>query len=239
MKDAYRDAFRIARDARRIVLALGIPLLILHALGCVEGRVADQRTPESAVRSLSKALGEKDFEQAYRLMSADYRRRVSLTEFKSLLEKNPDETVKTAVALSRIKGRARQRASVIYGESEQLHLIREKSKWRIADNIADFYDQSTPRAALRSFVRAMERQRYDVVLRMVPETDKEGITIDRMREAWSDEGREEMERMLSNLRESFDNPIEQVGQHATMPYGDRYRVQFIREHGVWKIEDPE
>ena len=42
----------------------------------------------------------------------------------------------------------------------------------IASNVVDFYDQSTPRAALRSFVRAMERERYDVVLRMVPNADR-------------------------------------------------------------------
>ena len=26
---------------------------------------------------------------------------------------------------------------------------------------------------------------------------------------------------------------------ATMPYGDRYEVRFLKEDGVWKIEDPD
>jgi hypothetical protein len=60
-----------------------------------------------------------------------------------------------------------------------------------------------------------------------------------MREAWTGEGREEVERLLSNLRNHVDNPIERVGDHATMPYGGRLRVQFIREEGAWKIVDPE
>jgi hypothetical protein len=212
--------------------------ILAAAAGC-GGSTVDQGSPESTVRAFAIALGEKKYEQAYELMSRSYRRRVSLAEFKSRLKQSPDEAVKTSLALSRTRGRADQRATLAYGESEQLNLVREKGKWRIADNVVDFYDQSTPRAALRTFVRAMERQRYDVVLRLVPNADKEGITIDRMREAWSGEGREEVERMLSNLRENLDNPLEQVGQHATMPYGDRYRVQFIREDGVWKIEDPE
>ena len=238
MKDSDQKPRRFRRTPPPPLPAL-IALLLLTVSGCVGSRVADQTTPESSVRALARALGEKRYEQAYRLMSSDYRRRFSLAEFRSLLQKNPDETLKTAVALSRIKGRADQRATVVYGDSERLHLVREKGRWRIADNVADYYDQSTPRAALRSFIRAMERQRYDVILRLIPEADKEGITIERMREAWSGEGREEVERMLSNLRENLDNPIEQIGKHATMPYGDRYRVQFIREDGVWKIEDPE
>lgn len=238
MMASRREAFGFARDTRWVLLALAAALLV-HCWACGGRGPADQRTPESTVRAFAVALGEKDYERAYGLMSRGYRRRVSLEQFKSQLERNPEETMKTSLALSRISGRADQRATLTYGESEELHLVREKGKWRIADNLADFYDQSTPRAALRSFVRAMERQRYDVVLRLVPNADKEGITIEGMREAWSGEGREEVERMLSNLRESLDNPVEQVGQHATMPYGDRYRVQFIREGGIWKIEDPE
>jgi hypothetical protein len=223
----------------RAVVAPSLAAAILVAAAGCGGGAVDRGNPESTVRAFAIALGEKEYEQAYDLMSLSYRRRVSLDEFKSRLKQYPDEAAKTSLALSRTRGRADQRATLAYGESEELHLVREKGKWRIADNVVDFYDQSTPRAALRAFLRAMERQRYDVVLRLVPNADKEGITIDRMREAWSGEGREEVERMLSNLRENLDNPLEQVGQHATMPYGDRYRVQFIREDGVWKIEDPE
>jgi hypothetical protein len=122
---------------------------------------------------------------------------------------------------------------------QQLKLVRERDGWRITSNVADVYDQSTPRAALRTFVEAMERQRYEVVMRLVPDADKEGITPERMREAWEGEGREEVERMLSNLREHLNNPIEVVGDRATMAYGERYTVQFVRENGRWKIEDPE
>ena len=126
-----------------------------------------------------------------------------------------------------------------YSETGELRLEQHGDRWFIATDVVEFYDQSTPRAALRSFVRAMERQRYDIVLRLVPTPDKEGLTTDRMKESWSGEGREEVERMLSNLRNHLDNPIEIVGNHATMPYGDRMRVQFLREGESWKIEDPE
>ena len=38
----------------------------------------------------------------------------------------------------------------------------------IATNPLGFYDQSTPKAALRSFIRAYRLERWDIMLRFVP-----------------------------------------------------------------------
>jgi hypothetical protein len=60
-----------------------------------------------------------------------------------------------------------------------------------------------------------------------------------MQQAWSGAERESVERMLSALREHLDDPIEVVGNRATMPYGEHARVQLVREGNAWKVEDPE
>lgn len=220
------------RGCRTIVLVCA-----LCASGCPG--VSAGSTPESTVAAFSTALRRGEVEEAYGLMSESYRRRVGLVEFRRLFRDYPAEVQQTARAMARRSGRAEQEAVVEYGEGETLRLVREHGSWRVATDVVDFYDQSTPRAALRSFVRAMERRRYDVVLRLIPEADREGMSAERMREAWEGEGREEVERLLSNLRASLDNPIEEVGDRATMTYGDRFRVQFVREDGVWRIEDPD
>lgn len=196
-------------------------------------------TPESTVAALSSALREGRTEDAYGLMSDSYRRRVSLEEFRRYFRDYRAEVQQTARALSERRSGAEQEAVVAYGDGETLRLVREDGDWRIATDVVDFYDQSTPRAALRSFVRSMERRRYDVVLSLIPEADREGMTVERMRETWEGEGREEVERLLANLRAAMDDPIEEVGDRATMSYGDRFRVQFVREDGVWRIEDPD
>ena len=85
----------------------------------------------------------------------------------------------------------------------------------------------------------MDRKRYDVVMRLVPNSDKEGITTERMEQAWAGQERERVERMLNALRENLDAPIEEIGNRATMPYGEHMQVQFVREDSAWKIEDPE
>ena len=205
--------------------------------GC--GGAGPRADPEATVASFAAALREGRLEEAYGMMSRSYRRRVPFEEFARHLETHPEEAREAADALSRPDGPAEEVATVTYSDGEQLEMIREDGDWRIATNIVDFYDQSSPRAALRSFVRAMERERYDVVMRMVPEADLEGMSEDRMREAWSGENREEIERLIANLRAHLDNPIEQVGDRATMPYGERNTAILVREDGLWKVEDPD
>ena len=208
-------------------------------LGACGGSNPPPPTPEATITAFSRALADRRYGDAYRMMSSDYRNRVSLETFEAELSSNPQETLEMSNDLGRVRGPAVQEAVLRYSETGELRLEQHGDRWFIATDVVEFYDQSTPRAALRSFVRAMERQRYDIVLRLVPTPDKEGLTTERMKESWSGEGREEVERMLSNLRNHLDNPIEILGNHATMPYGDRMRVQFLREGESWKIEDPE
>ena len=65
------------------------------------------------------------------------------------------------------------------------------------------------------------------------------MTTESLERAWSGPGRDELERVLANLRNQLNAPIELAGQHATLPYGEHSRVQFVREDGVWKIENPQ
>jgi hypothetical protein len=207
------------------------------ASGCAHGDAPV--TPEQTVQAFARALNQNDLEAAYGLMSEDYRSRVSFEQFERQLRENPQEMLEVGSALGHVREPAEEQAVVTYDDHEELILRRNGDRWYIATNVVDFYDQSTPRAALRSFVRAMERKRYDVVIRLIPEADKEGITADRMEQAWAGEEREQVERMLSTLRDHLDAPIEVIGTRATMPYGEHMRVQFVREGASWKIEDPE
>ncbi|MCB9593364.1 MAG: hypothetical protein H6719_11590 [Sandaracinaceae bacterium] len=218
-------------------LSFSLVLLLLVLEGCPA--FDSGSTPESSVAALSSALRDGRSEDAYALMSESYRQRVSLEEFRRYFRDYDAEVQQTARALSQRTGRAEQEAVVAYGEGESLRLVRENGDWRIASDVVNFYDQSTPRATLRSFVRAMERRRYDVVLALIPEAGREGETEEHLRETWEGEGREEVERLLSNLRAALDDPIEEVGDRATMSYGDRFTAQFVREDGTWRMERAE
>jgi hypothetical protein len=205
--------------------------------GCGAG--AGAASPEETVARFATALREARLEDAYAAMSTAYRQRVSFSEFERHVAAHPDEARDVTELLAHPEGAAEQSATVRFADGEVLALTREAGVWTIATNVVDFYDQSTPRAAIRSFVRAMERGRYDVVMAMVPDADREGMTPERMRDAFTGEGRDEVERMIANLRAHVESPIEEVGDRATMPYGGRYEALFVREDGLWKIESPE
>ncbi len=220
----------------RVALA-GLAAVSVLAAGCSGTGVG--AGPEETLAEFARALRERRFDDAWGLMDDGYRRRVTREEFRARLGESSAETAETAATPARVVGPAEQEAIVRYGAGESVRLVRDSAGWRIATPIVDFYDQSTPRAALRAFVRAMERRRYEVVLRLVPAADREGMTVERMRTAWEGDSREEIERLVATLRGALESPIEEVGDRATMSYGERFTVQFVREDGAWKIEDPD
>lgn len=217
-------------------------VLALLAIGCA-GTKPPPATPELAVVDFARALNAGHFDEAYARMSEEYRQRVPFEQFKRQLTENPEETADLSHALSHVQEGTTLEATVRYDDDNELTLRREgtgeNESWFLSSPLVDFYDQSTPRAALRAFVRALERRRYDVIMRLIPNADKEGITSDRLEQAWSGDGRKELERLVHNLKEHLGDPIEVVGERATMPYGDQMRAQLVRENGVWKVEDPE
>jgi len=213
-------------------------VVVFSLWGCAALNYEEPTTPEAAVRAFAVALDSKDYERAYKLMSSTYRERVSYQEFRRRLTENPREMAKMSYDFAHIRSSI-QSAVVAYGSAEKVHLVRDSGRWRISSDIVAFYDQSTPRAALRSFVRALERRRYDVIMRLIPSGEKEGITLEKLERTWSGKGRDELERIVNNLNNHLDDPIERVGKRATMPYGEFFSVEFVLEGERWKIEKPQ
>ena len=239
---------RISEGALRIrwpaetapaMAALAACFMAVGITACGGG--AAERAPELVVGDFARALRSGQVDAAYALMSSADRRRVSRDEFRRHLDESPAEAREAAASLEQPDGPATQVARVVLADGDTVELVRDGGDWRIATNLVDFYDQSTPRAAIRSFVRAMERGRYDVVLRFVPEADREGMTAERMATSFGGEGREEIARLLTELRASLDAPIEEIGDHATLRYGEgnRRTTRLLREGGTWKVEDPD
>jgi hypothetical protein len=193
-------------------------------------------TPEGVTREFAIALSQTDYQHAYELMDASYRARIDFMEFQERLSDDAEETFALANALSHATPSTETEGVLTYEEDRTLRLKPSGRTWRIATDVTLFYDQSTPRATLDSFLRAMEKRRYNVVMRFIPIADKKGVTPDLLSEYWSKEGRQPLERLISSLRDNRQAPIEEVGDLAVMPYGGRCSLQFRRENGLWKIE---
>lgn len=198
-----------------------------------------QQGPNDTLRAYARALEDGHADEAYALLSDEARRNVSLEAFRRMVSESPDDVREIARALARPSSDPVVTATVTSKQGETLLLVFEGGRWRIDASAIDLYAQSTPRQAIEGFLRAFERKRYDVILRFVPDAHREGLDAAKLEAAWGqgDPG-EEMQRITSAVRASLPTAaIEEIGDKASMTYGQAGLIQLVREHGSWKIED--
>lgn len=191
-------------------------------------------SPQRAAQTLGDAIEAGQLRRAYELMSKDYRDRVAFREFEAQIEGEPSDARRLARTLQNADQGEELSAEVELADGTRLELVWEDDAWRLSDSPFNFYDQSSPRAALQSFVRAVSRRRYDVVIQLAPEAYAQGLTPELVEERMQ---AEDAQRLVTILDENLDAPIEVLGDRATLVHSAG-RVLFVRENGVWKIEDP-
>jgi hypothetical protein len=195
--------------------------------------------PTTAVLAYATAVERRDFTTAYALMSAPYRQRVSLAEFRHTLEQDAPELAADARAVRASADRWGTKVEMTLPGDERVEVVREGSAWRLADRPLDPFGQDTPRAALRAFLRAVESGRYDVLLRLAPGRVRGALTADKLRAFWEGEQASQNRTLLSELRLNVSAPISEDGDEAFMTYSSNRQVRFVKEEGSWRIESPE
>jgi hypothetical protein len=281
--------------------------------------------PTASLRAYADALSEGRVEEAYRLLSDDAKRSISLEAFRRMVQENRDDALEIARTLRRSASDPVVTATVQTPEGEELTLVYEAGAWHVDGTGIDRYGQSTPRQALLGFLRAFERKRYDVMMRYVPakeiETEADaawggaapghspdpaatsaaaaapvasapaagsgatpppsappgapaaaagstgaatpkapaavspaspgasrdtkahdgadsGLTADKLRAAWEGDQREYITRVVQAIKAALPTAtIEETQDRAAMPYGAGGTVSFVRESGLWKIEN--
>jgi hypothetical protein len=197
-----------------------------------------QQGPSDTLRTYSRALDDGRADDAYKLLSSEAKRSISLDAFRRMVKENAPEMKDIARSLSRPSSDPVVTATVTSPKGDTILLVYEEGRWRLDGSTINLYGQSTPRQSLEAFLRAFERKRYDVMLRFVPDSHLEGLDAGKLKSAWEGAQKEEMIRITAALRNALPTAqIEEVGDRATMAYGSGGTVQLLREHGAWKIED--
>jgi hypothetical protein len=212
---------------------------LLGLLGCGTTSAVQASAPEGTVAAYADAVQAGKYARAYGLMSLAFRKRYAEQDFVRMLQEHSREL---PAAMQQLRAKATQvevEAKLELSETEHLRLVLENGIWKIASDPVDFYGQRTPAEALRSFVHALDRRRYDIVLRFVPAKWSDAMTVEKLRKEWEGDRKDEVGNLIKNLKANLNAPIHQTGDTATMPYGEKYEVRFVREDGVWKIEDPD
>src|SRR5438067_4491816 len=202
------------------------------ALGC-----APSSGPSQTLDKYGRALKNHDFGESYDQMSSSFRSKVSRDDYVRMMRDNPREVDETADRLRGKHGSLEVSAEFEYGLGDQMRLVQEDGEWKIATNPLGFYDQTTPKAALRSFLRAYRLERWDIMLRFVPNQYREKMDAAKMKAQFTGPSKDSMETLMNSLEANVDESITERGNDARMQYGDRYEVKFVKEDGVWKLKD--
>ncbi len=223
--------------ARR-ALALLLAATSFSALtGC--GGVNAQ-SPRSVLRAYGESLSAGRAEEAYGLLSKDARQGVTVETYKVTVGRNKEESAELGKLLLRPTDDPYVTATVPLASGETVTLVLEDGRWKVDGAALDFYSQATPRQAIVGFLRAFSRRRWDVLIKYTPDAHHEGLTEQRLKDAWG-EGKPEGTRiaeLVEAIRQALPTAtIEETGDRATMTYGSAGAVDFVREHGAWKIED--
>jgi hypothetical protein len=202
------------------------------AAGCVRSK-----GPSQTLDRYGMALKNHDFGQAYELMSSSFRSKVSRDDYVRMMRDNPREVDETAERLRGKRGSMEVSAEFEYGLGDNMRLVQEDGRWRIATNPMGFYDQSSPKAALRSFIRAYRLERWDVMLRFVPNAYREKMDAEKMKAQFTGPSHDQIEQLILMLENNVDEPIIERNNDARMSYGERFTVQFVKEDSAWKLKD--
>jgi hypothetical protein len=216
---------------------MGNRLAWIVALGLAAGCGSSHSGASSALDRYGQSLRASDYEGAYELMSSGFRAKVSREEFVRMMRDNPREVSETSRRLDKRPGRLEVSAEFEYGLGDTMRLVQEGGKWRIASNPLTFYDQTSPRTTLRSFIRAYRLERWDVMLRFVPDKYREKMDVEKMKVQFQGANKEQMQVLMNMLEANVGEPIVEKGNEARMSYGERYEVKFVREDGTWKMKD--
>jgi hypothetical protein len=195
------------------------------------------RGPTQTLDKYGRALKNHDFGEAYDLMSSSFRGKVSREDYVRMMRDNPREVDETADRLRGKRGSMEVSAEFEYGLGDTMRLVQEGGYWKISTNPMGFYDQTSPKAALRSFIRAYRLERWNVMLRFVPNAYREKMDAEKMKQQFTGPSREQMETLINTLEANIDEPIVERGNDARMSYGDRFTVQFVKEDSAWKLKD--
>lgn len=232
-----------------------VPLLLLGVSACG----ASSPGPADTLRAYGASLREGDARAAWQLLSSRAREGTTFEQFERTLRAHAGEARALGASYASVASDDGATARLELPDGEALTMRVEGGRWRLDPAALDFYPQDTPRQCLLSFVRALRRERWEVLLRLAPrdvaaqlearaaaapaEGSAPRTAADVLRAAWTGRAADEVSHMASELAQALERgrPIEVMGERATMTYGPgaQSTARLVREDGRWRVEHPE
>jgi hypothetical protein len=129
-------------------------------------------------------------------------------------------------------------ALIFVTEEQPVRVVESAEGWVFAEDPTRLYDQSSPRAALRSLVRASRTARWDVLLGLAPERYRVDLSEDKLRVAWTEgEYSKDLKQRRDLLADHLADPIIADAHMATLALGDGHFALLERERHRWVVVD--
>jgi hypothetical protein len=214
-------------------IQVGLAAIALMGGGCAHA----PRGPGEALAAFGAALARGDLRAAYAMTSVELQRRLPFEAFAAGFQGPGADPAALGQRIGAEATRVPPRVEVVLQTGEPVPLLLEDGQWRIDGPVYEAWGQETPRAALRTFVRALDARRYDVVLRLVPDRERGALTPERLRSFWETVDVPAHRRLLAALRAALASPLVEAGDEAHLPLPGGGEVRLAREGAGWKIED--
>lgn len=211
---------------------------LLGAAGCGGAGAGPGADPAALLRRYLTRVQRGDLSGAYGLLSSSFRATCDLPCFKRRVAAEPGAA---AAVLSQLRsGDYRVERSAAIGSLAGLRLVGPPGgagdmPWLLSGDPLDFYPQDTPGAALRSFLLALERRRYDQVLRFVPPKLRGEVTETVLRQRWDGPERATLLLQVQAVRRHLHEPLIIDSGEARLPLGDRREARLLQEDGRWYV----
>ena len=223
---------------RRRRWTVGLALLLWWVATGLWGCSAPRR-PQDVVRDYFAAIARGDVDAAWTLLATDAD--VPAGDFATRLRGGDAARGEAWAATARVAPVSSVEATWARGDA-WLVVARTGGSWVLRDGLLGLYPQDTPESALRSFVAAYRRGRFDVLHALAPPEARRQLSVSAVRERLSaGDMREVMEPRVAALetalphRPPFERSAED-GDRAVLAYGT-YRAVVVRRGEAWFVED--
>lgn len=217
-----------SRRAPRAVL-LGVAAT-LASIACAP---REQRDLARASDGLAREIRRSDHRAVLEAMAPGSRPQVDLAR----LTGSPEVRGPWARALAKPVA-LRPEALIFVAPDRPVRARRGEEGWLFAEDPFLRWDQSTPRAALRSLVRASREKRWDVLVNLAPERYRLGLSTDDLRAAWTEGAyAEALQKSRDRLARHLADPIRADAHEAALDLGEGHVARLEREGERWVVVD--
>ena len=208
--------------------ALSLTLALI--LAACHGGSGPRAPAAEGVKAYMATLKNTDPSDAYALMSAEARKKISPAEFALQWKQSEKERAWQAQMLAQsVKGNPNvgERAVVSFSDGKLVELQRDGDAWRLESDRVGRSQAKEPRDAIRIFADAVANRDVTALLGSLTQRRRDGLT-------------KQIEGFIGGLGRRINDRLDQWSDRAELRWdeaGLRYRIVLRREDDEWRVDD--